>query len=110
MLVGENRALSILFSDIRSFTTISEGLQPEILVSGLNRYFDIMVDIIMNKGGIVDKYIGDAIMAMFGAPVRHEDDALSSVLAGLEMVDSLDSFNEDQRSLGPCPNPPPQVC
>ncbi|HVO39872.1 MAG TPA: adenylate/guanylate cyclase domain-containing protein [Spirochaetia bacterium] len=97
MLVGENRTLSILFSDIRSFTTISEGLAPETLVSGLNRYFSIMVDIIMNRGGIIDKYIGDAIMAMFGAPVSHDNDALSSVLAGLEMVDSLDTFNEDQR-------------
>ncbi len=97
MLVGENRTLSILFSDIRSFTTISEGLAPDVLVSGLNRYFSIMVDIIMNRGGIVDKYIGDAIMAIFGAPVGHDNDALSSVLAGLEMVDALETFNADQR-------------
>lgn len=100
MLVGENRRLSILFSDIRSFTTISEGLAPDVLVSGLNRYFSVMVDIIMNRGGIVDKYIGDAIMAFFGAPVAHEDDALSSVLAGLEMADSLEIFNAEQRRRG----------
>jgi len=100
MLVGENRTLAILFSDIRSFTTISEGMAPDALVSGLNRYFSIMVDVIMNRGGIVDKYIGDAIMAMFGAPVAHENDALQSVLAGLEMVGSLETFNVEQRKRG----------
>ena len=100
MLVGENRTLAVLFSDIRSFTTISEGMAPDALVSGLNRYFSVMVDIIMNKGGIIDKYIGDAIMAFFGAPVAHDDDALQSVLSGLEMVQSLETFNEDQRRRG----------
>jgi adenylate cyclase len=100
MLVGENRNLSILFSDIRSFTSISEGLAPDVLVTGLNRYFSVMVDIIMDRGGIVDKYIGDAIMAIFGAPVSHDDDALSSVMAGIEMVESLGAFNENQRKAG----------
>jgi class 3 adenylate cyclase/HAMP domain-containing protein len=100
MLVGENRVLSVLFSDIRSFTTISEGMDPGLLVAGLNRYFSVMVDIIMNRGGIIDKYIGDAIMAFFGAPVPHEDDALQSVLSGIEMLDSLETFNQGQRSLG----------
>ena len=98
MLVGENRRLSILFSDIRSFTTISEKLPPDELVNVLNRYFGVMVDIILNKNGIVDKYIGDAIMALFGAPTRHEDDALQSVLAALEMRDALEVFNERQRA------------
>ena len=63
MLVGENRVLAVLFSDIRSFTTISEGYMPDELVNALNAYFEIMVDIIMDHGGIIDKYIGDAIMA-----------------------------------------------
>jgi adenylate cyclase len=97
MLVGENRSLSILFSDIRGFTSISEGLAPDVLVAGLNRYFSVMVDIIMGRGGMVDKYIGDAIMAIFGAPVAHDDDPLASTLAGLEMVESLGRFNEEQR-------------
>jgi adenylate cyclase len=101
MLVGENRVLSILFSDIRSFTTISEKLAPDELVNSLNRYFNIMVDIIMDKHkGIVDKYIGDAIMAIFGAPVKHGDDALQSVLAGLDMREALDGFNAGQRAAG----------
>ncbi len=100
MLVGDNRVLSILFSDIRSFTTISEGMAPDDLVSSLNRYFSAMVDIIMNRNGIVDKYIGDAIMAFFGAPVKREDDALQSVLAALEMIDALKVFNRNQTQIG----------
>ena len=100
MLVGENRILSILFSDIRSFTTISERMTPDELVDSLNRYFNVMVDIIMAKGGIVDKYIGDAIMAFFGAPVKHEDDALQSVMAGLEMEEALAGFNARQKAAG----------
>jgi len=100
MLVGDNRNLSVLFSDIRSFTTISEGMSPDDLVNSLNRYFSGQVDIIYNRNGVVDKYIGDAIMAFWGAPGRHEDDALQSVLAGLDMIDSVSSFNERQRELG----------
>ncbi len=99
MLVGQDRILAVLFSDIRGFTTISEGMRPDDLVNALNRYFGVMVDIIMNRSGIVDKYIGDAIMAFFGAPVHHEDDPLQSVLTGLEMTRGLSSFNEKQREL-----------
>jgi len=100
MLVGENRVVAILFSDIRSFTTISEGYMPDELVQALNHYFSIMVDIIMGRNGIIDKYIGDAIMAIFGAPVKHDDDALQAVLAGMEMQEALHAFNHDQRAAG----------
>lgn len=100
MLIGENRVLAILFSDIRSFTTISEGFMPDELVTALNQYFEIMVDIIMNRGGIIDKYIGDAIMAFFGAPVKHEDDALQAVMAAIEMQEALAEFNEQQTTKG----------
>ncbi len=100
MLVGENRVLSVLFSDIRSFTSISEAMNPDDLVQSLNHYFSVMVDIIMNRGGVIDKYIGDAIMAFFGAPVKHDDDAYQSVLAGIEMCNGITSFNESQRAAG----------
>ena len=102
MLIGDNRKLSILFSDIRSFTTISEGMAPDDLVNSLNRYFTGQVDIIYNRKGIVDKYIGDAIMAFWGAPEKHDDDALQSVLSGLEMIDAVKKFNENQQKLGKC--------
>jgi class 3 adenylate cyclase len=100
MLVGENRDLAVLFSDIRGFTTISERMAPDDLVESLNRYFNVMVDLIIARGGIVDKYIGDAIMAFFGAPVKHEDDALRSVMAGLEMDAALAGFNARQKAAG----------
>ena len=100
--IGEDRNLSILFSDIRGFTTISEQFKnnPVDLVESLNRYFTSQVDIIMNRSGIVDKYIGDAIMAFWGAPVNHDDDALQSVLSGLDMNDALTSFNDHQKQHG----------
>ncbi|MFP4492209.1 MAG: adenylate/guanylate cyclase domain-containing protein [Spirochaetaceae bacterium] len=100
MLTGDNRVVAILFSDIRSFTTISEGFMPDELVKSLNRYFEIMVDIIMSHGGVIDKYIGDAIMAFFGAPVKHEDDALQAVLAAVEMQEALVDFNTQQEQQG----------
>jgi len=100
MLVGENRTLAILFSDIRSFTTISENMAPDDLVNSLNRYFSGQVDIIMNRNGIVDKYIGDAIMAFWGAPVKHDDDALQAALSGLDMIEAVKAFNENQLKLG----------
>ncbi len=100
MLVGENRTLAVLFSDIRSFTTISESMAPDDLVHSLNRYFNVMVDIIMARNGIIDKYIGDAIMAFFGAPVKHDDDALNSLVSAFEMIEALHEFNAQQIALG----------
>ncbi len=100
MLVGDNRDLAILFSDIRGFTTISEGMRPDDLVNSLNRYFSTQVDIIMEHGGVIDKYIGDAIMAFFGAPIAHADDRYQAVLAGIEMSQALESFNAGQRAAG----------
>jgi class 3 adenylate cyclase/HAMP domain-containing protein len=96
MLVGDYRVLAVLFSDIRGFTALSEKMTPEIVVESLNRYFSMMVDAIMNRNGIVDKYIGDAIMAFFGAPVRHENDPLLAVEAGLDMLEVLEKFNQWQ--------------
>ena len=97
MLLGENRLLAVLFSDIRNFTTISEGMQPDEIVESLNTFFAAMVDIIMDHHGIVDKYIGDSLMAFYGAPVHHEDDAYQAVLSGFEMIDALEGFNQWQR-------------
>ena len=100
MLVGENRAIAILFSDIRSFTSISEAMRPDDLVQSLNRYFSVMVDIIMSRNGVIDKYIGDAIMAFFGAPVHHSDDAFQAVMAGVQMSESIKTFNARQIAAG----------
>jgi adenylate cyclase len=100
LLVGDNRVLAVMFSDIRGFTTISEGLLPDQVVESLNAYFELMVDTIQGHKGIVDKFIGDAIMAFFGAPVKHEDDAQQAVQAGLDMLRGLEIFNAHQAQIG----------
>ncbi len=87
--VGEKRKVAILFSDIRSFTSISECNKPEVMVAFLNRYFTIMVNVIKKHGGTIDKFIGDAIMALFGAPVSYEDNARRAVAAASEMREAL---------------------
>ncbi|MFP4432267.1 MAG: adenylate/guanylate cyclase domain-containing protein [Spirochaetaceae bacterium] len=97
MLVGQNRTLAVLFSDIRSFTSISEQLPADQIVESLNTYFSAMVDAVIERNGIVDKYIGDAIMAFFGAPVQRENDAADAVRAGLDMLAALEGFNRAQR-------------
>lgn len=100
MLVGDNRVVSILFSDIREFTTISEMMEPDVLVQTLNKYFTVMVDTIMDHNGIVDKYIGDAIMALFGTPKKRVDDAEQSAYAALDMIAALKDFNIWQEKQG----------
>ncbi len=100
LLVGENRELAVLISDIRGFTAIAERMPPDRMVETLNRYFSPMVDVIMRRGGIVDKYMGDAIMAFFGSPVSRPDDALQAVLSALEMREALEEFNRHQAQLG----------
>jgi adenylate cyclase len=100
LLVGKKQTTTILFSDIRSFTTISEKLSAEEVVTSLNTYFNIMVSIIIQHKGIIDKFIGDAIMSIFGAPVLHDDDPLQAVQTGLEMLESLSAFNKNQVKMG----------
>ncbi|TVQ38519.1 MAG: HAMP domain-containing protein [Spirochaetaceae bacterium] len=100
MLVGQNRTLAVLFSDIRSFTTIAERLPPDQIVESLNAYFSAMVDAVIARNGIVDKYIGDAIMAFFGAPVPHDNDAVDAVRAGMDMLAALKTFNHSQAEKG----------
>ena len=94
-LIGENRVVAVLFSDVRSFTSISEKLKPDEIVESLNEYFRLMVDVVMRPGrdGLVDKYIGDAVMATFGTTKRNEDDALRSVQVAFEMLEALEQFN-----------------
>lgn len=89
---NEKRSVVILMCDIRSFTTISEVNKPEDVVSFLNTYFTRMVDIVKKYGGTVDKFIGDAIMVLFGAPISYNDNAKRAVQAAIEMYSQLDSI------------------
>lgn len=100
MLVGEDRILALLFSDIRGFTTISERMRPNEVVESLNAYFELMVDIIMHNHGVVDKYMGDAIMAFYGAPERTRHEASEAVQSAFEMLEALKDFNVWQAQRG----------
>ncbi|MCM2326758.1 MAG: GAF domain-containing protein [Lysobacter sp.] len=99
-LGGQAALATVLFSDIRSFTTISEGLGPQGTVAFLNEYFELMVDIIQHEGGMLDKFIGDAVMAGFGVPVTHEDDADRAVRAAIAMIKALRAWNVTRASHG----------
>ena len=93
-LGGEKKELSILFSDIRSFTSISESMTPEELIKLLNRYFTPMTNAVLEKKGMLDKYIGDAVMAFFNAPVDVKDHPQKACECALTMIERLDALNE----------------
>jgi len=87
--VAERRLVSVLFADLVGFTALAEGRDAEDTRDLLSRYFDLARDVIQRYGGTVEKFIGDAVMAVWGAPVAHEDDAERAVRAGLELVDAV---------------------
>ena len=99
-LAAQDLTATVLFMDIRGFTSIAETLPSQKLLPWLNQYFETMTDCIMENGGMVDKYIGDAIMAVFGAPVPRtelsevRDDAIAALKAAIEMHDRLHSLNQ----------------
>ncbi|MGE5505307.1 MAG: GAF domain-containing protein [Actinomycetota bacterium] len=103
MMGGQSSRATVLFSDIRSFTTLTEELGPQGTVSLLNEYFTVMVDCITNEGGMLDKFIGDAIMAVFGTPFPHEDDEDRAVRAAIAMMRDLGAFNEHRAADGKKP-------
>jgi len=99
-LGGDLRKVSIMLSDIRGFTTLSEHLAPADVVKLLNRYLGAMTDIIMKYQGTIDEFIGDAILAVFGAPVQHEDDADRAVQCALEMQAAMNAINAQNEREG----------
>ena len=102
-LGGKSSEITVLFSDIRSFTTITESLGAQGTVKMLNEYFTIMVDCITREGGMLDKFIGDAIMAGFGIPVSHDDNEDRAVRAAIAMIVELWEWNVERVARGDDP-------
>ena len=100
---GKESIGTVLFSDVRSFTTLTESLGASGTVSLLNEYFTIMVDCITDEGGMLDKFIGDAIMAIFGTPFSHDDDPDRGVRAAIKMMTELYILNDAREKAGQIP-------
>ncbi|QQR89082.1 MAG: FHA domain-containing protein [Myxococcales bacterium] len=90
---GQLRETTVLFTDIRGFTNIAENQSAQETVTMLNEYFELMVEVIFKHEGTLDKFVGDAIMALFGAPVMHDDDPVRAVRTAIEMQGVLDKYN-----------------
>ncbi len=99
-LKGEKRKITAFFGDIRGFTTISENLPPEEVVAFLNSYLTDMTTIIFANEGTIDKFMGDCIMAIFGAPVIHSDDVFRAVKSGVEIQKKIENLNKQRLSEG----------
>ncbi|MCE5336127.1 MAG: FHA domain-containing protein [Desulfobacteraceae bacterium] len=91
---GENRTATVLFSDIRGFTSMCENMTPAEVLAMLNEHFEIMVEIAFRYEGTVDKFVGDMIMVVWGAPVAHSDDPVRALRAALEMQAALEEYNK----------------
>ncbi|MGQ0712234.1 MAG: adenylate/guanylate cyclase domain-containing protein [Gemmatimonadaceae bacterium] len=99
-LGGDKRAIAVLFSDIRGFTALSESMNPDGMATLLSEYFTEMVDCVFRHGGTLDKFMGDAVMAQWGAPIAGDDDADRAMTAALDMMRGLDVLNKKWRAEG----------
>src|SRR5215468_11664031 len=93
----QRKTVTVLFCDVAGSTELGESTDPEALRALLARYFERMKEIVERHGGTVEKFIGDAVMAVFGVPVLHEDDALRALRAAAEMRDALPSLGVQAR-------------
>ncbi|TVQ19919.1 MAG: adenylate/guanylate cyclase domain-containing protein [Leptolyngbya sp. DLM2.Bin15] len=100
LMEGERREVTILFSDIRGYTSITESMEAAEVVSLLNSYFETMVEAVFNYKGTLDKFIGDALMAVFGAPLTLETHAWKAVQSALDMRHRLELFNTERHRSG----------
>jgi adenylate cyclase len=100
MLGGANCLVTVLFSDIRGFTSMSEQLSPEIVVQILNEYFGDMTPIVFDHHGLLDKFMGDGMMALFGVPYPSDDAASNAVSAAIAMQRGMAALNEDLKAMG----------
>jgi class 3 adenylate cyclase len=96
---GDSREVTFLVSDLRGFTMMSSSLSPHLVIEIINRYFEQMVDVITRYNGTVNEFMGDGILAFFGAPLRADDDPERAVACSIEMQNSLAKVNKEQRRL-----------
>ena len=96
-LHGERQYVTVLFADVRGFTKLAEEREPEDVVALLNRYFNMVVDIIFKYEGTLDKFIGDNVMAVFGAPIKSENDEERAVMAAMEIQSEMEKFNMERK-------------
>ena len=96
-LGGEKRKVTVLFADIRGFTSMSEKMEPEVVVSTLNEYFSEMIDIVFKNNGTLDKIIGDELMVVYGAPISAKDDTTRAVQTASDMQEKLKELNEERK-------------
>ena len=94
-LGGSKRRVTVLFSDIRGFTSLSEAMSPDEIATLLTEYFTVMVEIVFEHGGTLDKFIGDALMALWGAPIAHDDDPDRATRAAVAMQRALERLNDE---------------
>jgi adenylate cyclase len=99
-LGGDKRPVAVLFTDIRGFTAMAEEMRPDAMASLLTEYLTAMVDCVFRHDGTLDKFIGDSVMAQWGAPINGPDDADKAMAAALEMMDALDKLNERWKAEG----------
>lgn len=102
-LGGENRRITVLFADIRGFSALTDGMEPQDVIALLNECMQRLSDAVEQEGGVVDKYVGDEVMAVFGAPASQEDHAVRAVRAALRMQASIAELNDERRARGDTP-------
>ncbi len=98
MLTGERREVTVLFCDIRGFTSMTEHLSPEQVVKVLNEFYTLMIETVFKHDGTLDKFLGDAVMAVFGAPIRHPDHAARAVMTALDMRQAIADLGVRRRA------------
>jgi adenylate cyclase len=99
-LIGERREVTVLFCDLRGFTPLSERLNPEQVVNLLNEFYTLAIETVFQHDGTLDKFMGDAVMAVFGAPIPHHDHALRAIKTSLAMRERFETFNADRARRG----------
>lgn len=97
---GQQNEVTMLFSDIRGFTSMSHGRPAQEIVNTLNEYFEVMVDVLFKYGGTLDKFVGDEIIGLFGAPIRLDDAPFKAVACALSMLQGLAEFNNTRKAEG----------